>query len=157
MAVQEFVLPEVWAAANWWGDRLSRREAQDNGDKVQSAFATWAASTAMPLSTEEREKFVEALSYKLQDRCLTPKDYDPRPWRPEQPNWGSALRCVGVDYHPAAVLEEAAEAALGADRTRELSPLWPIKTLMWIDPGVVRVQHGYGAERKDIFPAREDA
>ena len=130
--------PEVEAAADWWANALSRVQVQDNGDLFQSALATFAASTAKPLEENEREAFKRSLAERLDEHVS---------------KGGFERRAVGVDYGPDVVLAEALVDAVGLDRARKLSLLWPIKTTMWIDPGKVAIRHGYGAPIRTIYEA----
>ena len=68
-------------------------------------------------------------------------------WNIENPNWCSMSRCFGCDYYPDPLLRQAAEAAEISDRC----PPFPAKTLMWVDPGSVRVRYGYEAETIELL------
>jgi hypothetical protein len=70
-------------------------------------------------------------------------------WHPDNPLRGSALRDVSNDYGAHPVLAEAAESVGIKLRTLDL----PIKTVMWINPGEVKVAEGYSAEPVVIWEA----
>ncbi len=65
-------------------------------------------------------------------------------WDADNPLKGQALRIVSVDWSPDRWLTAAAEKA-------GIASLWfPVKTMMWISPDVVRVSVGRGGEIKEI-------
>jgi hypothetical protein len=132
---------EFRAAAEWWADQLQRPSRQDNGDGFQSGFATAAAMITMlrvgPLTDDERSLFIDRLVSRLQAHYGA-HDY--------------GFRTLAVDYGPDLMLRSALHAALGPARAEQFSLLWPIKTCMWIDPGCVKVAHGYRAEPVQIYP-----
>lgn len=59
------------------------------------------------------------------------------------------IRSVGVDYHPAQVLRDAADLA-GMPFNEMMT--FPWKTNMWIENGVVRVSAGYGQPIEQVWP-----
>lgn len=142
--------PEVTAAAEWWADVMARPGQQDIGDAFQSGFATALAMTVAmraPMTDAEKLLFTERIATRLEahvaagwDRATT------------EPGWGTSFRCIGVDYGPCLLLASALIAAVGQTRAQELDLLWPLKTRMWIDPGCVKVSHGYRAEPVVIYP-----
>jgi hypothetical protein len=67
----------------------------------------------------------------------------------ENPNCGSALRMLEVDYGACDLLRAAYQAAGG----HIYAMVWPIKTAMWIDPGSVKVRYGYGATVVELTAA----
>ena len=142
--------PEVTCAAKWWADALFRPAPQDNGDAFQSGFATMAMMTVAvrcPMTKAERDQFEEFVATRLDCHVVEGG------WNRavHDPVWGSAVRAIGTDYHPDMLLESALIAAVGSERAQQLSLLWPIKTFMWIDPGSVKVRHGYGAEIEVLY------
>jgi hypothetical protein len=133
--------PEIKVAAKWWAD-IILGAPQDNGDAFQSGFAT-ALGLRMPHPTpEQAERFRELLETKLM--AHTQSEH----WRPDDPIWGGARRTLAVDYHPCALLDDTAKAA-GIDVNFST---FPMKTVMWIDPGKVEVRCGYGAPIETLFP-----
>ena len=121
----------VSAAARWWADQLGRLQTQYNGDECQSLLATCVATLATPLSPIEQSAFIAEL-----ETVLTPRGEG-----------------YGVDYGPDPELGDALCRAIGEARAREVRNLWPIKTMMWIEGGEVRVSKGYGAVERQIYPA----
>lgn len=145
--------PEVLAAARWWADVMSTPGLfQDNGDALTGGMATLFRDRIPALSADERLVFERELCDRLQEYVSQGDNWE-RATR--EPGWGSAFRCVGVDYGPDSVLQAAADRIAGNDpkQAARLSLLWPIKTHMWINPGNVTVQHGYGAKRTQIYGA----
>jgi hypothetical protein len=134
-------------AAQWWADRLAGPCKQDNGDRSMTGMLT-AGLMAMNQSSlqypseEQLEKFkaalVAALDAKAENHAQRGGDY---PYR----------ACLGVDYGPDADLAKAAEAA-GIDGSRHR---FPIKTVMWINPGDVAVRYGYGADETPLYLTQE--
>ncbi len=124
-------------AANWWADRLSHVQMQDNGDGFQSLLATYVASVAgSPLTAHERIAFVSSLADRL----------------------SKVGRSCGVDYGPDGLLDDALADAVPDDaRRRKVSNLWPIKTWMLFDhdSNTVRAAQGYAAELVQIYPLLE--
>jgi hypothetical protein len=147
-------LPEVQAAADWWGDRLAHPGQQDCGDAFQNGFATALMLTVVmrtPMTADERALFVERLATRIEAHFVATPDWERAKG---EPNWGSACRVLGVDYGPNLMLASALVAAVGNTRADTLSLLWPIKTMMWINPGEVKVSHGYRADPIVIYPAK---
>jgi hypothetical protein len=149
-------LPEVQAAADWWGDQLAQPGQQDTGDAFNSGFATALMLTVVmrtPMTADERALFVERLATRIEAHLVATPDWERATG---EPNWGSAYRVLGVDYGPDLMLASALIAAVGQTRADALSLLWPVKTHMWINPGEVKVAHGYRAEPVVIYPAKAD-
>jgi hypothetical protein len=122
---------EIEAAADWWDSRLGRGRRASGAADVDLLMA--AARSRVGRSAEEVSAFRAALLDTLEKRIA--------------PHWdtpkGASRRTVRVDYDPDPALADAAETAGLALENGEL----PIKTVMWIDPGVVTVKEGYGAQR----------
>jgi len=137
------VKKEIEAAVNWWVDILKGNPNHDNGESLQSIFANLCARTLKPLSEEKIYTFRLSLTEGITKR-IEKLGHDPN-----NPMWGSSLRCFGTDYHPDVVLAEAAEKA----EIDAISLRFPIKTLMWINPGEVTVSRGYGAKSEVIYPS----
>lgn len=137
--------PAAIAAAAWWADRLFLPGVQDNGDEGQSLLATYVAATVLlrngPMTPAERTLFAERLATRIEVHVFG------RPW----------CGGIGVDYGPDLVLESALIAAVGRERANVLQVAWPIKTMMWVNPGEVKVRHGYRAEIQTIWNGEEGA
>lgn len=105
-------------AARWWADQL-RGTKQDNGDQIGLANVV-AVLKGDRQPADLVEKFEVVLLRMLEEN-------------------GSSL--LSTDYDPSGLLVEAAhEAGIPAS----CGP-FPLKTVMWIDSGSVKVKHGYGA------------
>lgn len=132
---------EINAAVEWWCHVLSEPFVkQDNGDGLQSVCLSLMADLT-PMPTQDQiEVFRQELTRELAESI------DPAGWHPEEPVRGSYMRTVATDYHPEHVLSVAADRA-GIHDNR-----FPVKTVMWINPGEVKVARGYGAPIKQIWP-----
>lgn len=141
--------PEIEVAALWWADRLRGGSRQDNGDAAQSLFADLVSSRVMPPTPEQIEAFRLALAKRLSDWA----DANPECWDADNPNRGSAGegRCFGTDYSPDGLLADALNDAGLDDR---FDALFPMKTILWLGPGCVRVRYGY-SEPMDCLYGRE--
>jgi hypothetical protein len=134
---------EINAAVEWWVNVLRERPAHDNGDAFQSMFSTRMSRMLPPIDDVQLEIFGNTLREIIYQRCV-------ETWRPGNPQWGSYMRTFGCDYGPDMMLSEAAESA----NIKPSMLLFPIKTVMWINPGEVTVRHGYGSEIETIFPSQ---
>lgn len=139
--------PEIVAAADWWARRLAGERGWLDAGEPELSFGINRTARAAPKRTpEEVEAFRVALIDAL-DGHVTPH-WDPA----KDAQWASALRAIQVDYGPDPVLAEAAEAA-------GIRPLEPyelsVKTVMWINPGLVTVREGYRALQTLVW-ARPD-
>jgi hypothetical protein len=123
------------AAAKWWADVLRNPGVPDNGDKPEAGGLTAMLAVLSQQPRAEPAKY-EAFQVALEARIA-----------------GSLEACgscwLGVDYHPDALLQGAANdvgirAGMGD---------WPWKTSMDVKPDRVRVAKGYQAEFKTIYPA----
>lgn len=136
--------PEAVAAADWWADRLARHARHETGDAGSTAFAT--AGTAMVerhWTPEQIEAFRFALAEQIEQHV---SKYD---WRPDEPDFGSYMRAIRVYYGPDPVLGDAAEQAGFPLRILDL----PMKTVMWINPGIVKVAEGHSVQPAVIWRA----
>jgi hypothetical protein len=61
----------------------------------------------------------------------------------------TTCRIIHVDYDPDPILVECFTAAFGE---RPAGNVFPIKTIMWIAPGSVLVEYGYGGSRTQLMP-----
>lgn len=130
---------EIEAAVQWWCEILSEEPKQDNGDALQSIFITLNSRGAKTPDEEQVKQFGDILFNLLYH------DFNIN-WDEKCPMRGSGLRCLSVDYAPEGHLETAARKA-GIDERR-----FPVKTIMWIDPGSITVAVGYGAKPISIYP-----
>lgn len=134
--------PEFSVAAKWWADQLRRPADHDAGDRhLNNSIFLFGLMLKQNFTEDEISAFQSAL-----ERVLT-EDFKDDDWHPDDPIRGGYLRCFGTDYGPGDILERAAESA-GIKLT---SLTFPIKTLMWVNPGSVKVKSGYRAESVEIF------
>jgi hypothetical protein len=127
--------------AKWWTDQLAKKSEQNTGYALLSMATSWAENKvreANPLTAEKLAVFQSHLEASLLASIQETE------WLEENPDWGSASRIVGVDYHPGRTLREAAIKA----GINELH--FPVKTVMWLDPDNVKVSLGYQGEIEEI-------
>ncbi|MHC3474674.1 hypothetical protein ACYF6T_39105 [Streptomyces sp. 7R007] len=139
--------PEATAAANWWADKLAGPARHDVGSGAEESSAianTMSALVQRQRSQAQIDAFREALAEDIEQHLGT---YG---WLPDHPEFGSYMRAVMVDYGPDPVLAGAAEKAGFELRTLDL----PMKTVMWINPGIVKVSEGHSAKPVVIWRAR---
>ena len=136
---------EIEAAVNWWAEQLNGTK-QDNGDFIHNAFMSMIKyEPAMPHQIAQfKANLSKAIEHRIKDQY---KDIFQglTNWYPSDPIRGSAFRNICVDYGADQILMDAAEKA-GIHGER-----FPVKTSMWIDPGSVRVGHGYRAPVVEIY------
>jgi hypothetical protein len=133
---------EFTAAAQWWGEQLKGLPGRNNGASAQddptgfgTAITLLAAASTPTADDVQIGRFVDALVKHLCEQAG------------ERLVAGRRVHfSIGTDYHPDRELADAASAA-GIDCYR-----FPWKTMMWIDPGFVRVSAGYQAEEEVIWP-----
>ncbi|WP_328631955.1 hypothetical protein [Streptomyces sp. NBC_00356] len=89
-----------------------------------------------PKTPEQIEAFRVALAEVI-ERQLSER---PEDWRPDNPSWASYSRTIAGDYRPAQELETAAEEAGFKLKMFDA----PMKTVMWVNPGIVKVAIGHG-------------
>lgn len=127
--------------AKWWTDQLAKKSEQNTGDALLSMASSWAENKAREINPLTAEKLAVFQSH-LEASLLA--FIQKTEWLEGDPDWGSALRIVGVDYHPDRILREAATKA----GINELH--FPVKTMMRLDPDGVKVSLGYGGEVEEI-------
>ncbi len=140
---------EIEAAVNWWKS-VMRNPKQDAGDGTVNMVAAWAKSHTPPMESDKIEDFGRELSSRL------PAFLKKGAWKDAEEGdsgVGSMCRVLAVDYGPDTLLREAAEAA--GIRAGSGDLCFPIKTVMWINPGRVSVSYGYGAKEEVIFEAEK--
>ena len=134
-------LPEVQAAARWWTELLRGPVINDSKNDYADVLKTLKDGEREPLSDEVLDKFYEYA-------CLTIGTHVNRgSWRYDEPEFGSYVRAIQNDYSPDPALEAAAQKA----GIRDLYFRMPWKTVMWVNPGEVKVSYGYGAPIEVIY------
>ena len=139
---------EAQHAAAWWTTQLGCTE-QDNGDAMGSAFASLVARRInRPLTPAQVTAYRVHLAETIEDhlRQWETGIWDGA-WSPAEPSRGSALRAILCDYGPDQVLTDAADRC-GVKIGRLM---FPIKTVMWINPGCVKVRSGYDAGVEEVY------
>lgn len=134
---------EATVVARWWADFMRNDFSQNAGSEDESARAVTQSANQMagllpPLPAEKIIAFEKALEAGVNK--LIQKSVDKGTWKEENPRWGSAFRTIATDYGPEPILREALDAA-GIRSGMYL----PIKTVSWVDPGLVTASAGYGA------------
>ncbi len=121
--------PEIGVAVRWWRAQLLGQKYQDAGDATINLFARVASQR---VSVEQADRFAAELADELERQC--------------DAGWMEryGLRLM-TDYHPEEELRDVAERADVDNRA------FPIKTVMWIEPGEVRVRNGYGAAEVVLY------
>lgn len=133
---------EARTAARWWANQLGPDSPARNGDATNEMFALAAKTTQTPPTPEQVETFRAHLEQGIIAMLRDPfKAWDKAV--AEGPQWGSGLRTIGVDYGPDPILGDALEAA--GIPARKGTLLLPLKTVMWVNPGQVKVGLGYNA------------
>lgn len=137
--------PEARAAAQWWANKLNQNPTHDLGRGAETS--TDLVNTTFKLAPHPQhtqaviDGFRDALAEEIE------KHIDNNGWRPDNPGFGSYTRTVAVDYGPDTVITDAAEKAGLHLRPLEL----PLKTVMWINPGIVSVAEGHSAQPVTIW------
>lgn len=138
----------IITAVDWWVDKINRKEPHDNGDNSPaSVFACLFADMKQEILTEInlrafRSSLAELLLWEV-ERYL---EIDPT----------TVDICLGCDYHPCAMLWDAAKEA-GIPEAN-----FPYKTAMIIesrDGGryfTVHVSDGYGEPYVELYPVNEE-
>jgi hypothetical protein len=120
-------------AAKWWSKFLDAPVILDNGDQSGTGFmASALAGLAQDIS---RAKLPDDAPKKFEDALTGLLEAKTDEWL-----------CIGVDYHPDTILDNAAEEAgfsLGMT-------LLPWKTTMWIMGDKITVRNGYHAESEEL-------
>jgi len=125
---------QIKKAAEWWADHVARptfktlsdEERSDPGSQPAAFAELLAHALVEPITEEQREKFISALSEDLKNSGNS--------------HWG-----LSVDYGPDQRL------SMAADKAGISSNNFPWKTNMWFDEdGGVTVSLGYGGERQKL-------
>jgi hypothetical protein len=133
---------EVAVAVEWWAEQLKDKPKFDNGEPFHGAM--FGLIKHDPLSDEQIENFKSKLRLGIHKRVADV-------WDIKNPDFGSSLRCIGVDYGPDKVLSDACKDAGFSSDNR-----FPVKTNMWIDPYRVRVSCGYRAQIETIWSKTQE-
>jgi hypothetical protein len=128
--------PELQAAVEWWAAQLLVRPTQRT---VQ-----WVLDQVAIATPGQVERFKEV----LRNEVLADQSWQ-RTWdeavNKGEPIWASVYRVLATDYGPVLHLRTAMKAAM-------VSPIWlPMKCVMWVNPGIVRVASGHAAEPVTIY------
>lgn len=137
---------EARTAARWWADHLTADQTIRTGDAMNEAFAMFARSKQTPPTPEQAEAFRESLQHGILAMLRDPMNA----WTKavdQGPQWGSAFRTIAVDYKPDQLLRDALAAA-GLPSGAQL--LLPMKTVMWVNPGIVKVAAGHGQPEEEL-------
>jgi hypothetical protein len=139
----EVMNKEAEVAAKWWADILKQEDIHDNGEPIGSYLANLGLSNLKPLSDEVVNNFRSALVTWLDEAIEDNKCAGN--WRESEPRFCSYFRAgwLNIDYNVHGILKNLA-LSVGIPE-KELMFRFPIKTIMWVNPGEVEVRHGYGA------------
>ena len=140
---------ESEVAANWWGNILDQTSIHDNGEVVGSSLANFGRSKLGPLSLDIITNFKKNLSMKLDEEIA--KNKESGDWKEDNPNWCSYSRAnwMSIDYNVTNILKDV--AIRSGISERELMFRFPVKTTMMINPGEVKVRHGYRADMVNLL------
>lgn len=121
---------EFEVAAKWWADCLRNPPPQNNGDSIQSGMMTMLSEMKGPIPEINIQKFQDELfGWLIRERS------------------GRLVTMLDVDYGPCRELCDATAKA-GID-FRDF--VFPVKTIMWIKPGMVQISCGYGSPVEAIY------
>lgn len=134
---------EAQAAAKWWAERIAGDDDIRTGDAMNDSFATAARDMVKTPDAEQVETFRIHLERGILAEVVTSGSWQNAVEKGD-PQWGSVMRTIAVDYGPDPILAEAIEAA-GISRLR-----LPMKTVMWVNPGSVAVSHGHGVAEVEL-------
>jgi BTG family len=149
--------PEAIAAADWWAAKLGHAThilGRPDDPSVGTAMIMANAATGLASRTytdEQRDRFRVAAAERIEAHLQRYTEQWPfeGSWDPAEPFRGAALRTIHVDYGPDPILLDA------ADQTGIIIGMLdlPMKTVMWVNPGLVEVAEGYGVERVVVWRA----
>lgn len=133
---------EINAAVAFWSEQLVITPTHDAGDPTHriEAMAALAQSTLDAVKPQQVYRFKRALRALIACLCV-------ESWREDDPHWGSGCRTVATDYGP----DHTLECALRYADIRNGNLRIPIKTIMWISPGSVKVSVGYGGKQTELL------
>jgi hypothetical protein len=129
---------EIDAAINYWLEVLRRPLTQrkfDAGDGDINAMAAAHNIIQGPGAPDEAKLavFAQALRRLAQEE-ITASRYQ------------EAI--IRTDYEPKDILDKAADEA---GISTHSNGLWPFKTIVWVEPSLVKVKEGYGAEHRVLY------
>lgn len=143
---------EAKVAAKWWADRLRGDCKMQSGDPMTRLLSPRHAeqtdiidvlsmlSNVRELSSEQIDVFEATLAAIVAETyCKT--------WDIKNPMFGSACRTLAVDYGACDELRAAYQYAGGGQHVT----VFPIKTVMWVNPGSVKVRYGYGGKEVELM------
>ncbi len=138
---------EAVIAAKWWADQLRGVPRHDAGDaRLNFALAGMALLNRNQPTDGQILKFEAFLGSAIQQELIQSDSWR-RAIEKDDSGWGSAFRTVATDYGPEPILRDALhEAGIKVN-----SGLLPVKTVMWVSPGSVRVSAGYRAEIVELM------
>jgi len=132
---------EAFYAAKWWVTQLRTGAELDMGDDYQSMIAT-LMSRNHKISPAILDQYEEALSYSIVEYL------ENHQWDSQDPNAGADDRRIMCDLTPPAVLSDPWQKVTGSPPPHLY---FPVKTIMWINPGSIVVKHGYRATEKEVW------
>jgi hypothetical protein len=144
---------EATTAARWWADKLrfgcnhqvTSPSGRTKDTDIIEALTTLAGNRNKHLTPEQIDQFEAALA-----AIVTKVFIETDSWQraKRDPHWGSATRTLSVDYGPCDELRAAYQFAGGPLRS---VGVFPLKTVMWINPGSVKVRYGYHAAEVELI------
>lgn len=142
-------MPEVNIAAQWWADilRAGARHAPGGESPDEHLWAAMARRDIPPLTDDQIDRFQLQLALNMVSIWQST-------WSQERPTdeKNRPLRLLSVDYEPNDILSRS---AFFAGFAKEQLDLFPEKTIMWVNPGSVRVSYGYGAPIEELMKSIE--
>lgn len=148
------LLQEAVEAANWWVKFL-QDAGEDNPLPNEDLLIMSALTKAYRrknkefLSNEQIQDFRKALAFIIQELILNSERWKSWEKAKENPNFGRYLRVLEVDYEPCPELRAAWQSAGGYIHAQP----FPIKTMMWISPGMIEARLGYRGKTEVIWTA----
>jgi hypothetical protein len=147
---------ETTEAAKWWASRLGNAYHdigdRDDDERALSSDANLMTALAGRTFTDEQRDAFQAAAGQVIEEHLQRWETGiwEGGWDPAEPLRGSANRAIGCDYNPDQVLQDAGARAGIEVRMLDL----PMKTVMWINPGEVKVAEGYGVLPVTVWKAQ---
>lgn len=130
------MLQEVKVAAKWWTDQL-RNTKHDNGEPSHNFLMKMAQKTMKPIPENKIQIFEKRLADQISARI-------------EKFFETYRTFTIMTDYGPDVVLDKAAEYSGFQPDMR-----FPVKTVMLIQKGEVKVARGYAADFETIWKEGE--
>jgi len=120
---------ELEVAAHWWASHLRERPEFNNGDDGHAAMASLLPHESV---AEKTINAFESILYRTME-----EEFFNNCWPVDKPGFPAGI--LNVDYSPCPALYNACEAA----GIRINTNTFPVKTVMWIHPGHVKIAVGY--------------